>query len=285
MDSHRIGLIVSLVGAVSCATTWSCTNVLGIEDTTLQTAQKAVPSEDWSCVGQPRAAASGAKMTLIVKTVEFLSASQTKVVPDVDVLECSRFDPSCSASPVLAGTTGASGDLSSVLTVDAKKGFDNYFQFSKTGYKTLKWLFSQPRTSSTLTMTVMMVSDAAFTGMTQGLGFTADPGKGHLTYSIVTCASDANGAPVPAANAALSVTPRNAEAMGYYAGSEGGFIDDKTQAKTTAAGRGAVFNLSAVPVTVSVKFGALEVAWEEAIPIQPDTITTIDLFPEQTAAP
>lgn len=283
MDPHRTCSVVSLWTALCCAALPSCTNVLGIEDTTLQAAQKAVASEDWSCVGQPAKAASGSQMTLAVVTAEFLSTGGTQPVPDVQVQECNRYDPTC-VSPNTVGSTDAQGVLSAALTVDAKKGFDNYLQFSKPGYKTLKWFFSQPRTSSKLDMFVSMVSDMAFDGMTGALGSPADPAKGHLTYSVVTCAVDSKGAPVPAANAVVTVSPRNVEAKGYYAGSEGGFIDDTTQTKTTSMGRGAVFNLDPVTHSVSVKFAGVEVAREQGLPIEPGTITTIDLFPEQTAA-
>jgi hypothetical protein len=271
----------------TAAESLSCSAVLGIEDTTLQEQQQSVdPAQDWRCVGGARELPSTDQLTISINTIEFLSASATQAVPGVEVRVCGRYDPSCSAAPQPVATTDDQGLAATVVSVDKSvKGFSGYLQFSKQGYTTLKWLFSQPPVKDT-SLTVNMITTAGFAAMTASNGAPADASKGHLTCTIFSCGKEAGGAPVFAANAVVTVSPRNAEAMGFYTGSNLGLENETSLKHTTATGRFALFNLNPGSVSVTVAAAAdpgRTVSQEQAAPIVAGEITTIDMYPNQSA--
>lgn len=282
MSSRSPCLALALVACA--ATLVSCTNVLGIEETKYEV-PAAPANEDWSCVGTPAPVASSSTIKLSVKTEEFLAPTSV-AVPFIEVRACSLYDTACDSTKAIGSTDAQGVFATNDLAVSVLD--QGYLQFTdlQGNYKTLKWVFSQPPTKD-FELVVKMAGKNDLTTIAGGLDapgggkLTYNEQKGVLTFSVVTCATDPKGGPVPAANVAVNATPRNADAAGYYAGAKGGFSLDTTQKTTTEAGRGAIFNLDPASVTITVTHGSREVATIQSVPVVADTITTIDMFPDR----
>lgn len=267
-----------LVLACGAASTCSCTSVLGIEDTRLEESSTTDPAEDWSCVGNvtvPQATA--ADITITVATAEFIQVEPTPLA-GVEMTVCPAYDDTCQS-----GTTPVASDDTGVVTAIVKipkDGFAGYLQFKKAGYTTLLWQFSRKPTAD-FSLQVLMVSEAGFAGLRQSLGVPVDPQFGHLTFSVVTCAVDAHGIPVPARGVEVNVALRNEESKRFYAVGAG-FESDTTQPATGESGRGGIFNLNPVTnkllVTLPGQTGAT-LSEAGGLFIRADTISTIDMLP------
>lgn len=258
-----LGSLVALsVGA------FSCTAVLGIEDTTFQAGPTA--GGDWTCVGSvPTETPATSSIDITVNIVDF--GGSDPPATSLSVKACaSKIDNVC-ATPVATASSDAKGVAVLSIPLSGGRGFNGYLEVTGTGYIRYLWYFSRPLTKSRA-FPLNSVKTEVLDLLLSGFKATPDPTRGHLAVNTTDCQDvDAPGVKVTCDLADTTSLP-------FYF--KDGLLSGSVTETQKGYALGGYFNVKAGTAVVRAIPNATGKAMaENSVIIAPGTLTTMRMLP------